>query len=542
MTSTKHSGRVTRRFLHLGGIAAAISLAGPAAASTDLGHGITMNHLVNLTYSAAVRVDSPDEDLLANVNGDDGNRNFDDGSLINNRIAALGELNFRRGDYGVFLRGSAFYDQAYRSRNDNDSPGTVNKDGDHREFTPEAKRFLGRRARMLDAYAYGTWYIGDTSLDVRAGDQVVSWGESLFFPNMSGAQAPADATRSNVPGTEVKDVLLPIGQIYAQWGLTSRISIAAYYQYEWEGTELNPAGGYFSTTDILGPGASRLIVQLPSPPSPVARVDVPRGADITPGNSGQWGVSTKLLLGGVSELGVYHIRYHDKAPLTAVFNNPDFVSLVSGNSSYQFVYVDGIHMSGLSLTTDVGGAALASELSFRQDAGLAVNAPGLAGAPSPAPTRGDVWQANLSATQIILPTRFWDQLTLLGEASWLKVDRYDRIEDSGSGQTFDELSNGREAAAYQALAQFTYKQVLSGWDFTLSLIHAQLVKGKSPIAGALGSLTGERDKRYSVGLGFKYLNNLELQTAYNGFHGSPDVSDRPLADRSYVSFSAKYSF
>jgi two-component system phosphate regulon sensor histidine kinase PhoR len=70
---------------------------------------------------------------------------------------------------------------------------------------------LGARARMLDLYGFAALPIGDKLLDVRVGNQVVSWGESLFFPNTSGAQSPADATKSNVPGTEVKDILLPLG-------------------------------------------------------------------------------------------------------------------------------------------------------------------------------------------------------------------------------------------------------------------------------------------------------------------------------------------
>ena len=40
----------------------------------------------------------------------------------------------------------------------------------------------------------------------------------------------------------------------------------------------------------------------------------------------------------------------------------------------------------------------------------------------------------------------------------------------------------------------------------------------------------------------KYLNNLELNLTYAKFMGGADLNDRPLADRSYVAFNAKYSF
>jgi hypothetical protein len=535
MTSKTRYGQLPRGFLRLTGIAAAISLSFPASASTDLGYGVRVTPLLNLTYSAAMRVDSQDDRLLANINGDDGNRNFDDGSLINNRIAALGELNFQRGDYGVFLRGSAFYDRAYRSSNDNDSPATVNKDGANDEFTKEARHFLGRRARMLDAYVYGTWYLGGTSLDVRVGDQVVSWGESLFFPNTSGAQAPADATKSNVPGTEVKDILLPIGQVYAQWGLTPDLGFAAYYQYEWNETELNPAGGYFSTADMLGPGATVFFVP---GLAPFGLDRMPRGHDIRPSNSGQWGVSAKYWLAGRVELGLHHIRYHDKNPVGLTLENELF-TVAPGMEiplpvRYRVTFVDDIKLTGLSAATELLGTAVAAEVSYREGAGINVSAP------DATPGRADVWQANLNFTRIILPTRFWDSLTLVGEVSWVGVDSVEAIESNG--ERYDTPTNGRDAAAYQALAQFNYKQVIPNWDFTLSLIHAHMFKGQSAVNGALGSLTGQGDKRYSAGFGFRYLNNLNLQLAYNGFHGTPDPVRRPLADRSYVSFSAQYSF
>ncbi|MFC3106588.1 DUF1302 family protein [Undibacterium arcticum] len=45
-----------------------------------------------------------------------------------------------------------------------------------------------------------------------------------------------------------------------------------------------------------------------------------------------------------------------------------------------------------------------------------------------------------------------------------------------------------------------------------------------------------------MGTTFKYLNNLELSLAYNAYLGGADPKLRPLADRSYVTFNAKYSF
>lgn len=536
----------------LAGGVAGVVLAAPAhAGSVALGPDASLDYLANLTYSLAVRTDDPDARLTgdSNVNGDDGDRNYDRGALINNRLALLAETNLHYRRYGIFVRGSAFYDDVYFHGNDNNSPDTVNRNGDHDQFTRSARQYLGARARLLDAYAYGALSIGPTALDVRVGNQVVSWGESLFFPNMSGAQAPADATKSNVPGTEVKEILLPTGQVYAQWGLSDRFSVMGYYQWDWKASELNPVGGYFSTSDVTGPGAAFLRVPSLAALDPVLGLfglssNVPRAADSKPRDGGQWGAGLRYLFGEATELSAYYIRYHDKAPVGATTAMESITIPGVGTygipSSYSIVYTDDITMSSLALSTEVLGTAIGAEVSYRHDAGVSVNV-----GTSPAPGRGDVWQGNLNATHIFLPTPLWDSLTMLGEVGYVHVQDVDAIAaDDGAGGTvrYDQLTNTRDATAVQLMAQASYKQVLPGWDFVLTLVNGYDIDGKSAINGALGSFTGKGDIRYAVGGAMKYLNNLEFGLTYNGYAGGANLEQRPLADRSYAAFSAKYSF
>lgn len=528
------------------GVGAAL-WAGPALAGTvDLGSGVSVDYLANLTYSAVMRADDPDDRLLTNVNGDDGNRAFDKNALVNNRAAVLAETNVHYRNYGVFVRGSAFYDDVYFHSSDNDSADTLNRVDRADHFSDATRDRLGARARLLDAYAYASFPIGSTALDVRAGNQVVSWGESLFFPNMSGAQAPADATKSNVPGTEVKDILLPVGQFYAQWGLTDRLSVMGYYQWQWKATELNPTDAFFSSSDVVGPGAEFLLVPSLAPLAPFGiSTHVPRGPDAKPGDSGQWGAAVRYRLGEATELSVYHIRYSDKNPVGVITNVAPVTLPVVGTlvlpTSYNVYYTDDIKMSAVSLSTEIAGTAIGGEVSYRQDAGISLNVGPTA---SPTPGRGDVLQANLNATKLFLPSPLWDTLLLLGEVSYVHVEDQDGIvvpSQTGS-VTYDDLTNTRDATALQILLQFGYRQVWSGWDLTLSLVNGYGVNGKSSIAGALGSFTGEGDIRYSVGPTLKYLNNLEFGLAYNGYAGGASLAQRTLADRSNVAFNAKYSF
>jgi hypothetical protein len=147
---------------------AAVLLFGASGAyagnTIDLGNETSLDYSLTGSYAAAMRTKSPSSTILApaNINGDDGDRNFKKGSLINNRFSVLGEANLYRGDLGVFVRGSAFYDQVYRKANGNDSPFTVNHSGDFNQFTNEAQYYHGRRAKLLDAYVYDTFAIGGT--------------------------------------------------------------------------------------------------------------------------------------------------------------------------------------------------------------------------------------------------------------------------------------------------------------------------------------------------------------------------------------------
>lgn len=540
MTITKakrQRGHAGWRYCVTGGVLQLLCAGSVNAGTIDFADGSTVEYLLNLTYSAAMRVDDASDRLEANINGDDGNRNFDAGSLINNRVAALGEFRYERNMMGVFLRGSAFYDDAVAGSDpDHDAPGRRNRSSNPDRFSDAMESLLGRRARVLDAYAYGTWRVAGTSLSVRAGEQVVSWGESLFFPNTSGAQSPADATSSNVPGTEVKEVLLPVGQVYVQWGLTSRLGLSGYVQYENDYTELNPVGAYFSTSDTVGPGAEFLLVEFPQ----VGTLQVPRGADIKPADGRQWGVSAKYLFGLGTEVAVQYLRYHDPNPTGVVFNNPGPADIVGGNSSYQILYTPDVRLASISMNTDIAGTAWTAEVSRRWDAGVSVNAPALAGAPAPTPTTGDVWQANLGAFHIFLPTALWDQLVVLGEVSSVHVSEVDPVR--AGGQDFDELSRSKHAAAFQGQMVLTYLQVLPGWDLGVTLAHANAFEGNTSLNASLGSLTGQGDRRYRLGFGFTYLANLQFEVAYNHFDGSPEPNRRGLADRSFASFSAKYSF
>ncbi|MDE0854607.1 MAG: DUF1302 family protein [Nevskia sp.] len=512
------------------------------AGSADFGGGTAMDYTVTLNYALGMRLNNPSDQLVngpvgatglpGTINQDDGDRNFKSGSLINNRISARAEANLHHDNYGLFVRGDAFYDQAYRHPNDNDSPDTVNKTGANNRFTDDARYFQGERARMLDAYAYGDWNLGgDRNLNLRLGRQVVAWGEGLFFPNISGAQGPADATKASVPGIEVKDILLPVNQAALQMGLTANLSLMGYYQFQYKANELDPVGDYMSYTDVVGPGAQFIYAFSQGPGKPPYTIQY-AGA-YKPSAWGQWGLGLHYRLGSVSELGYYHLRYDDKNP-TVVTN---YLLLPSGAlpATYNVDYRQGIDLDGISLSSSIGPVNVAGEVSYKNGVPMLVNTAG-----GPTYTPGKATQAQASAIYILGPSFLAREIDFVGEAAYLHVNGVEPYSYFGTPST--ALTNTRNAWAYEGTATLNYPNVFNGWDLAVPLTWAHAVTGNAAVAGAFGSLVGHGDQRASVGLTFTYLSKLEVATSYNAFLGSADPVRHPLADRDYLALNLKYRF
>ena len=260
----------------------ALGLPGMAQAGSFKLFGLDGGYQLQGAYALATRLNAPASGIVntppspeipipdfiklpESNNYDDGDRNFAEGSVVNNRLSLLGEIQLSRGDYGLLVRGDAFYDFAYMRRNDNDSPMSINRtagdpqfpfEGDLTRFSKEAKSRAGRRGRLLDAYVYGSWYFGEASaLNLRVGRHIAAWGESLFFSGVALAQAPADATKATVPGADVKSILLPVNQVSMQLALNEKWTLLGQYKLEFKPVELNPVGEYFSVSDVVGPGA-----------------------------------------------------------------------------------------------------------------------------------------------------------------------------------------------------------------------------------------------------------------------------------------------
>ncbi|NQD56175.1 DUF1302 family protein [Pseudomonas sp. CM25] len=541
------------RSVQLASLATAIALASTPAWSgetLEFDNGATIDWSVTTSYGIGVRLGKPSDRLLG-VNADDANRNFNQGSLTTNRVGALGEMILRMDNYGAVVRASTFYDDVYHRKNDNDSPATVNKAGDNDEFTSDARYYSGGRTRLLDAYVFGGWrFDNDSMLDVKAGRHIESWGESLYYPGVNGVQNPSDAVKAAQPGVEVKEVLLPVGQVSASYRLNPQFTFGGYVQYEWKGTELAPVGSYLSGTDVIGPGREFLI-------TPTGNVPY-RGTD-EPRDSGQWGIQLRYRPVPALELSLFHVNYHDKNPATALVGySPVPVGgglFAFAANGYRVKYFEDIKLTGISASTKLGDTQIGAEWSYRDGAPVLVNT-GM----GPTAAKGKGQQFQLSAMRVLGDRPWASQTTLTGEIIHVRVDSVEATSAASNLQgvallpsltplvgasddyTYKTASGwkSRDASAYTVGASFSYPGVFQGWDLEVPVRFSNVFSGSTPMSGSIAGVQG--DRRISVGTTFKYLGNLEVGLTYVGYLGSPDPIKRPYADRDYATFSMKYTF
>ncbi|WP_285260372.1 DUF1302 domain-containing protein [Halopseudomonas bauzanensis] len=531
--------------------AAMLAVLGSPAAfalpSIEFDNGLVIDSQITANYTYSLRTRSADSEYLQSLNNDDGTRNFDRYAPINNRVSVFGEIIVTKDNYGAVVRGSHFYDDVYKSDNDNDAADMVNRvvaqPGDHQRFVSKTRNDSGSRFQLLDAYVYGNWPIGDDQyLSLNAGRHLVAWGESLFWPNISQGQAPVDATKFNVPGTEAKDAYLPVNQLSFSWALNDRLAFTGFYQLEWEKTRLNPVGDFFSTTDFFGPGAQFMRF------APGVISNLPDGAvvasagDRDPRDSGQWGLGVRWNIDFNTEVGLYHYRYHDR--VASMFLD------MTGNSRYsslgsidkldaagpviKFGYFEDIKLTGLSLSSKVGDVQLGSDISLRQDAPVMVA--------SGAPTTGELLMASANFMYMLGPNSLASQTTLMGELVNQHILDADTLSVTAGGITTtddDYVFDGqtRSSTLLGLGVILDYPSIFTGWDLSLSGTWQQNLDG-SAYQGL-----GRGEKTLTLGADFAYLGNFEVGATWVNYLSSANLDkQRYMADRDYVSFNVKYTF
>ena len=350
--------------------------------------GVTGSFDTTLSVGAAVRTGDRDDRLigLANggsaysINGDNGNLNYDKGDLVSTNVKVTHELLLEWKNFGFFGRAFYFYDHA-----------VMNRETDRTPLSNDAEELVGRDIVLRDAYVSGDFDISGAPVSVRAGNQVMSWGESVFIRNGVNSINPVDASKFRIAGAELRDGLVPIPAINVKAGIGENLSFEAFYQLAWVNTEIEPEGTFFSTRDHVSPGGrfAHLGFGLPGratddPPgscaTPPICANVPRGNDREAGDGGQFGLALRYFSPALNgtEFGLYYARIHSRLPLVsgrtgtlAGVGAGDY----AGTMRYFREFPEDIDIFGASFNTEIGatGFALQGEVSYRRDQPLQID-------------------------------------------------------------------------------------------------------------------------------------------------------------------------
>ena len=516
----------------------------------QLKNGVLIDLPTTVKWGGAWRVEDQDDKILKNINADDGDRNFDKGDMINNRFSIIidGELKYK--NFGIFVRPRAYYDFAYKGKNANDSYFTNNnvaiyggplskKD----EFMDEVEHLYKRKAEILDAYAYGEFNLSGHRLNLRIGKQVVSWGESIFLLNsISSAQSPIDGTAANAPGTELRDIFLPVAQVYAQFDLTSKLTLQTYYQFQYEQNRLDEAGAYFSSTDYLYRAGRRFLI--PILPQKGLAVSIDRSGIDYAKDSGQWGIALRYFAENLNatDFGLYYINYHSKMPqivgsFSGGHRSIDWTKLIPGKkgfilnlldqSSYEIKYYENIELVGFSFGTTLGDINVSGEVSYRWHYPVMVT--------NPKSNLKFIYkdacalQAQVSFMSIISQSLalLWDQATITGEIGYNQVN----------GVKASKLKNDKSAWGGVVKFEMKYFNVLFP-ELTLA-IPIKYKFNPSGVSSVLGTFTKHSDS-VSTGLNFNLHEVYSFGINYTAYIGG--AKHNSLNDRDYISVDFKYTF
>ena len=299
--------------------------------------------------------------------------NYDQYARFSTPLKLLSDVEVKKGDFGALVRFKAWYDQALKdeevafgnqANNYNGArvlgptlpncflgvglPALFNcipmsTPGDNR--WPRAKlsdkgfedeqQFDG--IMLLDAYVYGSFQVGETDLQLRLGNQVVNWGESVFIQGINQIN-PIDVPAARRAGAELKEILLPVWMAYANWGFSFG-SMEAFYQFKWDNTSVDGCGTYWAQTSsivsskagvcnsataigtvygaALAGSAYGIVPQWGSAPFLQAQglyLPLVNGKEAS--DSGQFGVAFRFPIDAIdTEIGIYGMNIHSRLPV-----------------------------------------------------------------------------------------------------------------------------------------------------------------------------------------------------------------------------------
>jgi hypothetical protein len=467
---------------------------GAAALDWQLDNGATINWNTTLSVGSSWRAEDPSkllytkadgsligktDGVAGNHAGDIGDLNYAKGDIISLPFKLITDVEFKKGKFGFLVRAKAWYDEALKNNdvrigngangfngtiipgpegptgpncypnNPNYPPGNIlgciplssaghnvwPKDNLSDQNFDALQKF--DNVYLLDAYVYGSVGLGNTDLQMRLGNQVINWGESVFIQGVNQFN-PIDVPAARRAGSELKEILLPVWAAYINWGLPVG-SLEAFYQLKWTPTAVDTCDTYWNgghgavsvhpghcatlTAVNYGSTYSAPLPQFGSEPFAQATGQyVPLVKGVEASDSGQYGFAYRFPVEKLdTEFGLYWENIHARTPnaqlimgtqvaglsptdyailktfqllnaagtaYTGNLYNP--IPLIAGLATVvpeyygapgvqinpetgRLVYPEDLHLYGLSAATNLFGWSTSAELSYQANVPVSIN-------------------------------------------------------------------------------------------------------------------------------------------------------------------------
>lgn len=524
-----------------------------------------------LRYNVGFRAEDCDKNICGNdagagdVTAYQSDRKFADaGDVVTNRIDILTEMDFvYKGRHGARISANGWYDHAYRGDIEGDraldasgaGQGAGASGSGYTNYTDRWNN--GPSGEIADAFIFTGFDIGDVPVDFKAGQHNIYWGESLFSAvnGVSYNQGPIDIRKATAtPGTEAKELFKPLSQISMNSQLTSELAVAAQYLLDWKPSVLPDGGTYFGAADGVSLGKGGTVFGAPF--NPDSEPDKKRG---------DWGVSARwspAWLDGT--MGLYYREYTNKFP-QLVLNDIAIipgVGVAPAGFGLEYSADKREKMYGFSLTKQLFGVAVGTDLTYRPDAVLtatpfATYVP-VGSDPDDWVPRGDLWSGVVNAIAYFSKTPLWDSAVLTSELNYSYLDKVTENEQNFNGKGYNCADDSRAtkiacqtrgALGGSILFAPTWYQVMPGVDLSMPLFVDVGLHGNSPVM--FGANKGQGN--WSVGLAADIYQQYNVALKYNGFiarhsddelgaGGSSNAALGKYWDRDWVSLTVKTSF
>lgn len=507
--------------------------------------------------------------------------NFYKGDQISTVLKGVIDLDLKKDNVGLFVRGSAWKDFALGENNvaygNFPNAFTPNTPLSDKGFDPSSKF---SNALIRDYFVYGSTKLDDgKTLDGRLGRQVLNWGGSqLIGGGVNASINPTDFASMFRPGAQPFEGKLPLGMISAKLAAGQAWSLEGFVAYEHRGNVYPACGTYFDVASFLAGGCNMISFAGASEQTKLAtNAYIHRNEDIHPGGGKHFGLAYGFKSTALdADFKLYALNTTSVAPSYRMTVNSTTVS--TADTNYGLIYPENVHVFGASFNKKLDPTTTTyGELAYRPNQPISFNASDLLGAfygRSPAsllalrknitsiPVGGTfdaydrfgVVTGSVGASKVFPKALNAERVVVMGEVGFSHINslpsadmiRFGRgtaygaaayVNAAGTLTACTDTVGGKQcttdgytssnAWGVRVVASATYPDALAGATLTPSLYVAKDIKGYS-----YDGTFSEGRTVVRPGLRADWGNKYFAEVQYNRFSGG---NYNLLVDRSYLS-------